>query len=144
MVGGTYMQLHFPGARGRVNSVQAFFASLRALLPENYTLEVEHISCIFYEQFMPAVPFSHELRLWVYTTGNRFSDVISTTNENYPYSSRDLGKKIGKFLCSLQSCNQLGTLGGAEEFSEGLNFCKLCSIVLIYVQHIFPGGRKNF
>jgi len=38
--------------------------------------------------------------------------------------------------------NQLGTLGGVKSVPKGVQFFKLCPIVLNYVQHIFPGGLK--
>ena len=51
-------------------------------------------------------------------------------------------------LVSLPKCNQtrnqLETLRRAKSFLRGTKIFKLCPIVLSYVQHIFPGGRKNF
>jgi len=41
----------------------------------------------------------------------------------------------------IQARSQLGTPGGKEFSERGPN---LCPIVLNYVQHIFPGGRKIF
>jgi len=43
-----------------------------------------------------------------------------------------------------QARKQLETPGGAKSFPRGAPIFKLCPIVLIDVQHIFPGGAKNF
>ena len=43
-----------------------------------------------------------------------------------------------------QARNQVGTPGGPKSFLRMAQIFKLCSIVLNYVQHIFPGGRKFF
>ena len=40
--------------------------------------------------------------------------------------------------------NQLGTPGGAKSYMTGSKVFELCPIVLNDVQHIFPGGQKNF
>ena len=44
----------------------------------------------------------------------------------------------------VQARNQLGILGGWRIFWEGTKFFKLYPIVINYVQHTFPGGRKNY
>ena len=42
-----------------------------------------------------------------------------------------------------QARNQFGTPGGAKSFLRGAQIFELCPIVLNYLQHIFPGGRKS-
>ena len=51
---------------------------------------------------------------------------------------------LARVLDVTQARNQLGTPGGAKCLPTGPTFFELCLIFLNYVQHILPGGAKNF
>ena len=49
-------------------------------------------------------------------------------------------------MCNIYRCNiynQPGTPGTVKSFLGGSQILKICSIVLTYAQHIFPGGGKQ-